>query len=564
MFGTSWIDDLDANAAADALARAHREALAAEAQLFVLAGHWAKLHNEDSVPLRDAQLPGRQRVVPIRGGRRGCVDGCPEVAEYAGAELAALTGRSTAAGEQLMSDAVAVEHRHPLLFSALRAGQAPVWLAGKVARACIRAGLDVEQVERVDAETTPYIATLPPAQFLELVEAKIIAADPQGAEERARAKSLARFVHAGRTDEYGLRTIVARAHAGDVTFVVAVLDRIAGILAERGDERPLEVLRAEALRLLANPARALALLTEATLDELDPDVETPGDLAQQALFPHGDTGGLLDAGGRLLPGAYPNLAELPVLDDDELAQRPECQALLGTGPTIGATVGAATEPSPGTVGDPAAQPDRVVLTALLDALSRFDTKALDPVTILHVHLSEAALTSRQGVVRVEELGPVVLDEVRDWLTHPTAPDQIQQQLTIRPVLDVDAVVPVSRYEWPEPMDELATCRTPYETFPFGTLSSRKADNDHARRFVKDGPPGQTCLENNAKLGRFHHRLKTNGNWILRHPEPGIYWWRTPHGHWFLVDTEGTHWHGRDSALDDAWLREERPHEDRAA
>jgi hypothetical protein len=487
-------------------------------------------------------------VVPIRGGRRGNVDGCPEVAEYAGAELAALTGRSTVAGEQLMADSVAVRHRHPLLWSAIRAGQAPVWLAGKVARACIRAQLDVEQTERVDAQTTPYISTLPAGQFLELVEAKIIAADPQAAQERAEAKSLARFVHAGRTDEFGLRTLVARAHAGDVTFVVAVLDRIAVILAERGDERPLEVLRAEALRALANPARALALLTEVTLEEDDPAVETPGDLGQQALFPHGDTGGLLDTTGAPLPGAYPNATDLPVLDDDELARLPEYQALLdATGATVGSGCAAADRPAP---------VDRLLLTALLEALDRFDTKTLDPVTILHVHLSEAALTSRQGVARVEELGPVLVQEVRDWLTHPTAPDQIQHQLRIRPVLDVDAVVPVSRYEWPEPMSELATCRTPYEAFPFGTLRSRSADDDHVLPYVKDGPPGQTSLENNAKLSRFHHRLKTNGNWVLRHPDPGIYWWRTPHGHWFLVDTEGTHWHGHDSALDQRWLSDE--------
>ena len=27
--------------------------------------------------------------------------------------------------------------------------------------------------------------------------------------------------------------------------------------------------------------------------------------------------------------------------------------------------------------------------------------------------------------------------------------------------------------------------------------------------------------------------------------------------WFLVDTEGTHWHGRDPALDEQWLRDEK-------
>ena len=143
------------------------------------------------------------------------------------------------------------------------------------------------------------------------MEAEIIAADPDAAEERAKQKALARFVHAGPTAEVGLRTLVARAHAGDISSVVAVLDRIAVILVERGDHRPLEVVRTDALRILANPARALALLTEATLEETDPQVETPGDLAHAARFPYGDTGGIRDAEGRSLPGAHPFLDQLP-------------------------------------------------------------------------------------------------------------------------------------------------------------------------------------------------------------------------------------------------------------
>jgi hypothetical protein len=290
MFDWSWMDDLDANGAADALAEARLELLAAEAKQFALAATWADRHAGNFVDDTRRLLPGEQRLVPVRGGLSGCTDGCPEIGEYAGAELAALLGRSTIAGEQLIADAVAVRHRHPELWSAVRAGQAPPWLAAQVARRCIRAGLDAAQAEWVDSETTRYITTLPPKRFLDLVEAKIIAADPQAAEERARAKALARFVHTGQTDEVGLRTLVARASAGDITYVVAVLDRLARILAERGDEKPFEALRADALRLLANPARALALLTGAALDETDPAVESPGDLARQAEIPYGDSG----------------------------------------------------------------------------------------------------------------------------------------------------------------------------------------------------------------------------------------------------------------------------------
>jgi hypothetical protein len=124
------------------------------------------------------------------------------------------------------------------------------------------------------------------------------------------------------------------------------------------------------------------------------------------------------------------------------------------------------------------------------------------------------------------------------------------------VLDQRAARPVDRYEWPTAIRDLASARAPYEVFPYGTLTSRKADDDHVEPYLppdRGGPPGQTRLANNAKLSRFHHRLKTNGGWTLRHPEPGAYLWRTPHGHWFRLDHGGTHHLGRDPSLDAHWL-----------
>ena len=144
-----------------------------------------------------------------------------------------------------------------------------VWLAARAGRLCTSAQLTQEQAHWVDEETTPYVETLPPGRYLNLVRAKIIAADPAAAAERAKAAELARFVRAGQTDENGLRTLVARARAGDVTVLVAVIDRIAAILSDRGDTDPVDVRRATALRVLANPAEALELLASAALQHLD-------------------------------------------------------------------------------------------------------------------------------------------------------------------------------------------------------------------------------------------------------------------------------------------------------
>jgi hypothetical protein len=300
VFEASWIEELTAEEAADELARVRDLVRVAEATQFALAAHWADLHAPEVVEDVHRSLPGMPRAVASGP------EGCPEIGEYAGAELAVLLGRSTASGEQLIRDAVTVRHRHPLLWAGIRDGSVPVWLARQVARRCARAELLAGPAREVDARTTRYVTTLPPGRFLDLVDATIAAADPDAAQARARARALARFVHAGRTDEDGLRTLVARASAGDVTYLVAVLDRIAGILAERGDPRPVAVLRAEALRILGNPARALALLTQATLDATDPTDPTrepATELAEEALFPEGTFGGRRDANGDWLPGA---------------------------------------------------------------------------------------------------------------------------------------------------------------------------------------------------------------------------------------------------------------------
>ena len=47
------------------------------------------------------------------------------------------------------------------------------------------------------------------------------------------------------------------------------------------------------------------------------------------------------------------------------------------------------------------------------------------------------------------------------------------------------------------------------------------------------------MGNYGPLGRFHHRIKTHGRWQVAQPFDGIYVWRDPHGHFYLVDHTGT-------------------------
>jgi hypothetical protein len=96
-----------------------------------------------------------------------------------------------------------------------------------------------------------------------LVEAAVIEADPEKAEERRLATAMRRFVHLGASDHRGFKTLYARLAAGDATKLYAMCDRIAQILRAGGDDDPMDVLRSKALGWLGTPLLAAALLQDA-------------------------------------------------------------------------------------------------------------------------------------------------------------------------------------------------------------------------------------------------------------------------------------------------------------
>ena len=68
--------------------------------------------------------------------------------------------------------------------------------------------------------------------------------------------------------EDGLKTIFAKAAAGDAIWFMATVNRIADILAAEGDTDPIGTRRARVIGILAQPAEALRLLIE---HQHDPD-----------------------------------------------------------------------------------------------------------------------------------------------------------------------------------------------------------------------------------------------------------------------------------------------------
>jgi hypothetical protein len=483
-FDAEAVASLDAVAASEALAASRVAVMAAEAQQLFLAAHWADLHAPEFVEASRAALPGGVSG-DVPGGervKRVGSDGCPEMAEFASAELAALLGRSPVSGEGFIADAVNLRHRHPLLWAGIAAGRVRVWLAVKAARRCATVELDQEQARWVDEQVAPYVTALTPGRFLALVEAKIREVDPAAAEARAEAAALARFVRTGQTDEAGLKTLVARAEAGDVVVFVAMLDRIAGILAERGDTDSVDGRRASALRVMADPAQALALLASAALsvlpEEADPAADEPTGPPERphaVLEPWGGPSGAPcpwdpeDGGvpGWWLPddestraaaeverwdrertaatngersdGRWAGLPEESVewmLDATGVrlpphALRRDLVPADGPGPddteSDTETESPPPEPpvqgvetTPSGVGD-----DRALLRALITQLKAAQSR-LRPVCVFHVHTTRAALRTGEGVARVEELGPRVLGELRSWLTATPGVGRVRQ------------------------------------------------------------------------------------------------------------------------------------------
>lgn len=532
----AWIGDIDGEAAAAALVATRAAQREAEATELALAAHWAMLHDEDSIPQGGSgrTLPGAERARQLGG------HGTPLVAEFAVAEFAVVTGRGRVGAQIFMADSLDVRHRLPQLWSAVMELRVPVWQARKIAARLRAVGLDRDQARWVDSQVAPYVPSLPWARIEALLEAKIIEVDPESAAERARAAALEQFVATGQCNEYGLKTLVAKANAGDVVFFVAMCDRIAQVLLLAGDTSPVGVRRARAVGILADPVRALRLLAEHATGETAADVtddaaeHATDDAAERATDDAAD-----DTQNDM--AALISAADLHPADDDsdDAAEGVACTAC---GASTGAGLRSNWAGTAGPAGDPA---------AFVKALATIDLTKLMPRATLYVHVAREDLgwsdeddapSTGTGVARVEGVGPVLADQVRDWLRH--------RHVRVVPVLDLAHVhCGVDSYEVPTRMRELLRLRGPAGADPWSSNLSRRKDADHTAPYRQPGPPGsgpsapppQTRVSNLGLLDRTGHRIKTHGRgWKHRQPKPGVYLWRTPHGFWCRVDTTGTH------------------------
>lgn len=472
------LDELDATGT---LARVEEVLLgrrAAEVEDLSLAAHWADLHACDprlGPEGRRRFAPGGDRLVAVGG------EGTPLVQDLCFAELGIARRVHPLTARALVADALDLRHRLPLTWAEVRALRAEVWVARKVA--VLTRGLAPAAAAVVDAVVAEAIVGESPTRVIELAQAKVIEVDPAGHRARVEEQRRRRYVALSRSDEYGLRLVIARVEAGEAVWVDAMLDRVADVLAGRPDLRPntpavlgRDELRALAFGWLARPAELLALLLEAA----DQPTPTPTDSGT---------------------GAEP---EDPVPDPE-----PE--------PGEGAGVSRAL-----------AVPARV-----LDLLGRVDLSRLAPTATLYVHLHQGAVEGATGgVARVEGLGPLLLEQVRGLLGHAN--------VTLKPVVDLADRVSVNAYEHPETVKERVHLRTLGEVFPYGRATGRGVDMDHPVPYHPLGPPGQTGDDNAGPLSRHPHRAKTHLGYRVTQTGLSEYVWSTPHGLHRLVDQDGTH------------------------
>jgi hypothetical protein len=497
------VEELDA---ADALLafgdlRATRDR--AERDIFVVAAHYADLHHPEAIGRGDQPaLPGADRGVRLGG------HGTPPVLELTIAEAAAELHTTTFAARRLIGDALDTRHRLPRTWARVLACEVPVRLARTIAQAT--RDLTTAQAGTVDDTLAEYAdGRLPYGRFLDVLDAAVIAADPDAAAERERLKATERFAKVGQSNDHGNKTLYVRTDTAAMTRIDATIAYLAEALKTLGDPDPEDQRRTKAILLMANPHQALTLI--------------------QALHTHhaskkNDSN--RDGHSGSAPGAEPEDNPLSDHGEDDTSSYQADQDTTRAKPT-----GADRYLTRFRPGDVPVCPCR-------GGTYLPDTHDLLPHVTLYVHLHADTITNRgNGVARWEGEGPVTAAYVRDFL-GPHA------RFTIRPVIDPTGLAPVDAYEIPDRHREALHLRSPADIFPFAPNTRRRQQIDHSKPYERDhhGKPaekGQTGLHNLGKLTTYHHRVKTHTGWTLRQPFPGIYLWRSPHGSIFLVDHTGT-------------------------
>ncbi|MFC0624625.1 HNH endonuclease signature motif containing protein [Kribbella deserti] len=527
----------------------------ADVRILEVALAYADLHPEPRVPetppvlagvvAGPEGLPGMEHL-KVYGG-----EGCPEVAEFAVADLGVALGISSAAAAGVMSDALGLRHRLPLVWARVLAGEARAWRACRIARAS--AALPKDAAALVDKAVEKIVNRVGPDRLKKIVNAALWTADPERAQRNAEEAARARGVWIGRSDEFGTNTLFVRAATGDVVRLNATISALARALRELGDTDSAAARQAKVIGWLADPEAAINLLAAARhLAGTEFDPVPPASSAAASAAEGGSDGGDRFTRAALADRLPERLAELKARARSTARSRERLlnEARLSS-PGAGRTARAAdavSTPAPG--GEPG--PPRDEADSASVAVEDLPAAAAPPAADLarpggwtsavrdlgggrrdlYVHLSDLTLASGEGVARVEGIGPMLFSQLREVFGH--------DQIVVKPLIDLNDRVSVDAYETPARIRERVVLRDLYCTFPWcGRRATRSIDLDHIVPYDPGGPPGQTSTDNLTPSCRYHHRLKTHGGWkVMRLPNGGLQW-TSPYGTVVIVDHTGT-------------------------
>ena len=260
------LSDLDPAGLLAAASEAVRARRLAEVRDLQVLAQWAALHSSDPTHPRD-------RLVQLGG------DGTPPVQDLSLGEIALARGTGVMATDNATADTLDLIYRLPQTWERCLTGEVDLFVARRVAK--LSRHLPADRVGIVDRAVARMIGRESGGRVLAVAEAKIIEADPALHDERVEAERRRRYVSSSRTDEYGLRTVIARVEAGDAVWVDATVTRVAEIITPRHPDASADEVRSIAFGWLARPAELLTLL----LEHRDPQEELDVEPSRATAFP---------------------------------------------------------------------------------------------------------------------------------------------------------------------------------------------------------------------------------------------------------------------------------------
>jgi hypothetical protein len=220
-----------------------------------LAVSWALLHPcpADEWPAHWGDPSLDEQVMPLAG------QGAPWVAEFAPADLAAELDISLDAARLLVGDSLELVYRLPRLWELTAAGSVPVWRARAIARET--RDLSVEAVAFADRLICATPEKIRLVDATKLVHEARLYFDPDRAVADEEHELTRRGVWTRHRGNPATTDVFMTLDTPDALLLDQTLGRIAGDLAALGDTDNVDIRRARAVGILADPQQALDLMS---------------------------------------------------------------------------------------------------------------------------------------------------------------------------------------------------------------------------------------------------------------------------------------------------------------